>query len=68
VAVFFDVELALGGPIPSTGIKANVAVANPENACEAVDPPPQDFGSNSTKWFILSKRFGCSFLSKVSTC
>lgn len=66
VAVFFDVELGLGGPLPTDGVAAYVAVANPENACEEVSPPPIDVGSNNTKWFLLTRRFGCSFLAKVN--
>ena len=56
----------MGSPIPTDGVAAYVAAANPENACEEVSPPPTDFGNNGTKWFLLTKRFGCSFLAKVN--
>jgi hypothetical protein len=67
--VFFDVELGLGGPIPTDGVAAYVSVAAPEeDACKPINPPPENlqFGNNSTKWFVLTRRFGCSFLLKVS--
>lgn len=67
MAVFFDVELGLGGPIPTDGVSAVVLVSSPrEDACEEIQPAPDPskFG-NSTKRFVLTRRFGCSFLLKV---
>lgn len=59
-------ELGLGGPLPSDGVLANVVLAEPEDACSPIKKAPVPSENRTMKWFVLAKRFPCSFVTKVS--
>ena len=58
-------ELGLGGPLPSDGVLANVLLADPEDACKPIAKAPVENSTTPVKWFVLTKRFPCSFVTKV---
>lgn len=38
--------------------------ASPHNACEPIEPPPK-LSNYTGKWFVLIRRYDCSFVEKV---
>lgn len=70
VDVFADLPASFGTTLPSFGLKGFVVMSSPANACSSIEPPPQIYKNNSenvggTKWFVLIRRFDCSFVDKV---
>ena len=62
---------SFGTTLPSFGLKGFVVMSSPANACSSIEPPPLIYKNNSenvggTKWFVLIRRFDCSFVDKVS--
>lgn len=64
VNMFPDLPASFGKVLPYDGIEGCAVVANPPHACEAIDPPPSNVNC-SEKWFVLIRRFECSFVDKV---
>jgi hypothetical protein len=61
---------SFGTTLPSFGLKGVVVMSNPANGCSPIQPPPQIYNNSSekagvTKWFVLIRRFDCSFVDKV---
>lgn len=42
-----------------------LVISNPDNACSDVSKPPSS--ANDTNFFLLVKRYGCTFQEKVCT-
>jgi hypothetical protein len=40
-------------------------MANPEEACSHIEPPPDTYPSYLGNWIVLIRRCGCSFEEKV---
>ncbi|EFN74498.1 RING finger protein 13 [Camponotus floridanus] len=61
---FRDMPAKFGGIIPSEGIKGMAVYANPANACQEIQGPPNntDYHGN---WIVLIRRYNCSFEVKV---
>lgn len=55
-----NAELAFG-LVPMEGMSGKIVLADPEDACTDIKPPPTDENS----WFLLAKRYPCPFEAKV---
>ena len=58
--IFDNAELAFGS-IPLEGASGKIVLAQPEDACTSVSPPP----NNQDNFFLLAKRYPCPFEVKV---
>uniref|UniRef100_A0A0A9Z5W7 E3 ubiquitin-protein ligase RNF13 n=1 Tax=Lygus hesperus TaxID=30085 RepID=A0A0A9Z5W7_LYGHE len=66
VADFLDAEANFGFDIPKNGLSTMVVLAEPENGCSKLSPPPPNIsGPNPAYWAVLIKRYNCSFEDKV---
>ncbi|KAL0281460.1 UNVERIFIED_CONTAM: hypothetical protein PYX00_002443 [Menopon gallinae] len=62
--VFKDAPSRFGDLIPPGGIRGMVVLANPEEACNAIEGPPK-VKNFTGKWIVLIKRYKCFFDEKV---
>jgi hypothetical protein len=46
-------------------MKGLVVMADPEQACSNINPPPPDYPNHLGNWIVLISRYGCSFEDKV---
>lgn len=60
-----DVAARFGESVPVEGLKGLVVMANPEEACSRIEPPPDTYSSYLGNWIVLIRRCGCSFEEKV---
>ncbi|KAG9510809.1 E3 ubiquitin-protein ligase RNF13 [Fragariocoptes setiger] len=58
--IFDNAELAFG-EIPTDGISGKIILSQPEDACSPVQKPP----STTETYFLLAKRYPCTFEKKV---
>ena len=66
VAVFFDLQIGSSASIPPDGILGRLVSAYPEDGCSPIQPPPNRTDLTYTlAWFVLVKRYACSFRQKV---
>jgi len=64
VDVFADLPASFGGDLPHHGLRGYLVGANPQNACEPIEPPP-NLKNYSGHWFVLIRRYDCNFVDKV---
>lgn len=58
--IFDNAELAFGS-VPLEGISGKIVLADPEDACSAIQRAPD----NENTWFLLARRYPCPFETKV---
>jgi len=64
VDVFADLPASFGGELPHHGLRGYLVGANPQNACDPIDPPPT-LKNYTGLWIVLIRRYDCNFLDKV---
>lgn len=64
VNAFPSLPANFGKVLPFDGLIGCVVIANPQNACNTIDPPPKN-SNCSDKWFVLIRRYDCNFVDKV---
>lgn len=64
VAVFFDIQLGYSSTIPADGVLGKLVTSEPEDGCSPIKSPPNRTDPNIL-WFVLVRRFPCSFRIKV---
>lgn len=56
VDVFADLPASFGIALPSIGLSGYVVIASPRNACESIQPPPENYKNYTGNWFVLIRR------------
>ncbi|XP_022900842.1 E3 ubiquitin-protein ligase Godzilla [Onthophagus taurus] len=62
--VLKDMPSTFGESIPFDGLEAMLTIANPVDACEAIEPPPTIHNFRG-KWVALIARHNCTYERKV---